>query len=103
MEVNDALFPSKYEPHEIKIKYKDETIKLIPVLEEMAIFLERVIDIDYSKRDGNKNFAKKIRKIVSKKNSTKGKNETDNLFDLILFKDKFILINYEKAYFILLY
>jgi len=50
MEVNDALFPSKYKPHEIKIKYKDETIKLIPVLEEMAIFLERVIDIDYSKK-----------------------------------------------------
>ena len=50
MEVNHALLKSKYESHEIKIKYKDETIKLIPVLEEMAIFLERVIDIDYSKK-----------------------------------------------------
>jgi len=56
MEVNDALFPRKYEPHEIKIKYKDETIELIPVLEEMTAFLERVIDIDYS----NKEMAIKI-------------------------------------------
>jgi len=45
---------------------------------------------------------KKIRKIVSeKKNSTKGKDEIDNLFDLILFKDKYNLINYVTAYFIL--
>jgi len=51
MEVNNALFPSKYEPHEIKIKYKDETIKLIPVLEEMALFLERIIDINYSEKE----------------------------------------------------
>jgi len=41
MGANDALFPSKYEPHEIKIKYKNETIKLIPEQEEMAAFLER--------------------------------------------------------------
>ena len=32
---------------------------------------------------------------------TKGKDETDNLFDLILFKDN--LINHVKAYFILLF
>jgi len=50
MEVNNALFPRKYEPHEIKIKYKDETIKLIPVLEEMLAFLERVMDLGYSKK-----------------------------------------------------
>jgi len=60
MEVNNALFPSKYEPHEIKIKYKDETIKLIPVLEEMLTFLERVIDINYSEKEmAIKNFCKK--------------------------------------------
>jgi len=38
MEVNDDLFPSKYEPHEIKIKYKNETIELIPEWEEMAFW-----------------------------------------------------------------
>jgi len=44
MEVNDdALFPSKYEPHEIKIKYKGKTR-----------------DIDYSKKEMTiKNFGKK--------------------------------------------
>ena len=53
---NDALFPWEHEPYLIKIKYKVETIDLIFKLEEISIFLNRVIDIDYCKKE----IAKKI-------------------------------------------
>ena len=40
MEVNDVLLSSEYEPHEIKIKYKDETKELILEWEEMETCLK---------------------------------------------------------------
>jgi len=75
-----ALFPSEYIPYEIKIKYKEDSIKLMPEQEEMITFLESVIDTDYSKKEIKiKTFAESIQEnSFIKTNSTKGKNENDN-------------------------
>ena len=43
----------------------------------------------FQKIVGNKNFCKRIQENYFRK-IKKGKDETDNLFDLYLFKDKFI-------------
>jgi len=75
-----ALFTSEYIPYEIKIKYKENSIKLMPEQEEMIAFLESVIDIDYLKKEIKiKTFAESIQEnTFIKTNSTKGKNEADN-------------------------
>jgi len=62
-----ALFTSEYIPYEIKIKYKENSIKLMPEQEEMIAFLESVIDIDYSKKEIKiKNFVKSIQENIRK-------------------------------------
>jgi len=68
IQYNDVLFPWEHEPYLIKIKYKVETKDLIFEREEISIFLDRVIDIDYCKKEivikilqknERKHFAKK--------------------------------------------
>jgi len=61
-ESNDILFPSEYEPHLVKIKYKEGLIDLIPKQEEMTKFLDLSNKYRlFRKRHINKKFCKRMK------------------------------------------
>ena len=68
LEHNGVLFPADYEPHKIKIKYKNEEITLTPEQEEIATFWAQLLDSDLSKKEiAIRNFTKEFRKVLPEK------------------------------------
>ena len=66
---NDALFWWEHEPHLIKIKYNKELKELTIKQEKMAIFLGRVIDTDYSKKEISIKIRKRTHENTLPKNA----------------------------------
>ena len=78
LEHNGVLFPPKYEPHNIKIKYKGEPIDLTPEQEEIATFWAQLLDSEISQKEiAQKNFTKEFRKVLPEKYSTALLSEFD--------------------------
>ena len=68
LEHNGVLFPADYEPHKIKIKYKNEELELTPEQEEIATFWAQLLDSDLSKKEiAIRNFTKEFRKVLPEK------------------------------------
>ena len=68
LEHNAVLFPSKYEPHGVKIRYKGEEIELTPNQEELATFWAQILDNELSSKEiTRKNFFKKFRKDMGER------------------------------------
>ena len=68
LEHNGVLFPPAYQPHKIKIKYKNEEIELTPEQEEIATFWAQLLDNDLSKKDITiKNFSNDFKKVLPDK------------------------------------
>ena len=65
LEHNGVLFPPQYEPHHVKIKYKDEYIELTPEQEEVATFWAQLLESEISqKKIAQKNFLEDFKKVL---------------------------------------
>jgi DNA topoisomerase-1 len=65
---NGVLFPGRYEPHGVKIKYKGEEIDLTPNQEELATFWAQILDNELSSKEiTRKNFFKKFKKDMGER------------------------------------
>src|SRR5690242_16436754 len=51
LEHNGVLFPPRYEPHGIKIRYKGQEVELTPEQEELATFWAQILDNDLSTKE----------------------------------------------------
>ena len=92
LEHNGVLFPPAYQPHKIKIKYKNEEIELTPEQEEIATFWAQLLDNDLSKKDiAIKNFSNDFKKVLP----DKYKNSSLSDFDFTKIKE-YIDSNREK-------
>ncbi len=92
LEHNGVLFPPSYQPHKIKIKYKNEEIELTPEQEEIATFWAQLLDNDLSKKDiAIKNFSTEFKKVLPEKY----KNSSFSDFDFSKIKE-YIDSNREK-------
>lgn len=68
LEHNGVLFPPKYEPHGVKIRYKGHEIDLTPEQEELATFWAGIIDNDLSTKEiTRKNFLKEFKRVMDEK------------------------------------
>lgn len=68
LEHNGVLFPPKYEPHKIKIRYKSEPIELTPRQEEIATFWAQMMESELAQKDiTKKNFFKEFKRTLPSK------------------------------------
>jgi len=85
LEHNGVIFPSAYQPHGVKIKFKEESIELAPHLEELATFWAQVLDNDLSQKEvARKNYFKEFKTQLLKaypEKKEKFKDSTINDFD----------------------
>ncbi|CAH1769327.1 11035_t:CDS:2, partial [Entrophospora sp. SA101] len=64
---NGVWFPPEYVPHNIKMKYNGDEIKLSPEAEEIATFYAELLNTDYVKNNTfNKNFFKDWKAVLKK-------------------------------------
>ena len=64
---NGLIFPAPYTPHDIPLKYKDESVKLSPEAEEFAMIYVKYFDTEYIKNKAfNKNFWNDWKKLLGK-------------------------------------
>jgi DNA topoisomerase-1 len=67
---NGLLFTGKYEPHEVKMKYKGQEISLTPEQEEIATFWAQILDNDLSSKEITRNnYLKEFKKVMGDKYS----------------------------------
>jgi len=67
LEHNGVIFPAKYEPHNVKILYKNTPITLNPEQEEIATFWAGIMENDLSlKETTQKNFLKEFKQVMGK-------------------------------------
>ena len=68
LEHNGVLFPPKYEPHKVKIKYKGQELELTAEQEELSTFWAHILDNDLSTKEiTRKNFFKEFKKVMDEK------------------------------------
>jgi DNA topoisomerase I len=68
LEHNGVLFPPRYEPHGVKIKYRGQEIDLDPLQEELATFWAGILDNDLSTKEiTRKNFFKEFKKSLGER------------------------------------
>ena len=65
LEHQGVLFPDKYKPHHINLKYNGKAIKLLPESEEVATFYAAMLHTEYVKNPiFNKNFFSDFKEIL---------------------------------------
>ena len=78
LEHNAVIFPLKYEPHGVKIRYKGEEIILTPNQEELATFWAQILDNELSSKEiTRKNFFKKFKKDMGERYALSNLNDFD--------------------------
>jgi DNA topoisomerase I len=79
---NGVLFSSEYKPHNVPVKYENETIVLTPGAEEWATLYARYSETEYmNNKTFNKNFWNEWKKILGKDHKIQSLDQCD--FSLI--------------------